>query len=212
MTAALLKGIILGVTVAFIVGPVFFTLLQTSINRGFKAGLQLALGVLLSDLLIIILSYIGLLQLLNNTYSYIWIGCCGGVLLIIFGLYSVTRKKKLPDTSKIAEVKAHKAGFLTYFIKGFLMNIINPFLLIFWITIVSYHAAQETGKGELIVFFGAALTTIFFTDALKCFVAKKLKRFIAEKTLLWLNRTVGIILIVFGLVLIFRVFYLVLPS
>lgn len=208
MTASLLKGVLLGLTVAIIVGPVFFTLLQTSINRGLKAGVQLAVGVVLSDLVLIVLSYVGILQLINNSHNYIIIGIAGGILLVVIGLYTATRKAPIAQQHGAPKLKIRKISASTFVLKGFFMNIINPFLLIFWITVMSYHGVQESTKVEITLFFSTALVTIFITDVIKCYVAKKIKRFITQNVLLWVNRIVGIVLVFFGVLLIFRVFFL----
>jgi len=209
MLVHFIKGALLGFTVAFIIGPVFFTLIQTSIYRGFRAGVQLAFGVVLSDLFLIMLSYVGLLQLLNNGQNYFIVGSVGGVLLIFIGLVTAMRAPSLDKKTANATIIVKKPGAATYITKGFIMNVLNPFLLIFWITIMSIHTVKEdVVKSEIIVFFTGTLFTIFLTDVVKCYVAKKLKRFITERILLLINRGVGVLLIAFGLVLIFRVIFL----
>lgn len=203
------RGIMLGLTVALLIGPVFFTIIQTSIYRGFRSGVFLSFGVLLSDFTLIVLSYIGILGLLNSETNQVLIGLIGGALLIIFGIVTLTRKPstKAKDTSK--SLKINKPNPLTYIVKGYFMNIMNPFLLIFWITVMSvYSTKKDVETKDIIVFFMGTLSTIFVTDVIKCYIAKKIKRFITEKTLLWINRLIGLILIGFGIVLIIRVILL----
>ena len=203
------RGIMLGLTVALLVGPVFFTIIQTSIYRGFRSGIYLSFGVVLSDFTLIVLSYIGILGLLNSETNQVLIGLIGGVLLIIFGIVTLTRKPstKAKDTSK--SLINIKPSPLTYIVKGYFMNIMNPFLLIFWITVMSvYSTRKDIENKNIIIFFIGTLSTIFVTDVIKCYIAKKIKRFITEKTLLWINRFIGLILIGFGIVLIVRVILL----
>ncbi len=203
------EGILLGITVAFIIGPVFFTIIQTSIYRGFKAGVFLSFGVMLSDLTLIVLSYIGLLELFNNISNQFTIGIIGGIILIIFGIVTFTRKPSLKNKDANQDLKIKKPGPITYITKGYFMNILNPFLLIFWITVISVFSSKENiSQSHIILFFSGTLSTIFITDVIKCYIAKKIKRFITEITLLWINRFVGIILICFGFVLIFKVIFL----
>jgi len=203
------EGVLLGITVAFIIGPVFFTIIQTSIYRGFKAGVILSFGVLMSDLTLIILSYIGLLELFSNVTNQFTIGIIGGVILIVFGIVTFTRKPSLKGKDNTQTLKIKKPGPFTYITKGYFMNILNPFLLIFWITVMSVFSAKEDiSLSRIVVFFSGTLSTIFITDVIKCYIAKKIKRFINEITLLWLNRFVGIILICFGIVLICKVIFL----
>ena len=54
-----LNAVLLGLGLAFMIGPVFFTLIETSISKGFRAALVFDLGVILADLIFISLSYFG---------------------------------------------------------------------------------------------------------------------------------------------------------
>ena len=139
----LIKGILLGITVAFLIGPVFFTIIQTSIYRGFRSGIFLSLGVLLSDLSLIVLSYIGVLGLLGKESNQLLIGIIGGILLIIFGMITLTRKPSLKEKDTKGLFNINSPGPLTYILKGYFMNIMNPFLLIFWISVMSVFSANK---------------------------------------------------------------------
>lgn len=207
MVNTIFKGILLGITVAFIIGPVFFTLIQTSIYRGFRAGVQLAFGVMLSDLTLILLSYMGILQLLNNEKNYLFVGTIGGLLLIVIGVVTFMRKPSL-EAKNISVASNTNSRIFTYISKGFFINIMNPFLLVFWITIVGMQSTvAENNTIEIVVFFSVALLTIFITDTIKCFIAKWIKKYITIKIIIWLNRLIGLTLIGFGVALILKVIF-----
>lgn len=53
MFDGLLYAAFYGFLLAFAVGPVFFSLLETSITKGFKAGLFFDLGAIASDIIFI---------------------------------------------------------------------------------------------------------------------------------------------------------------
>jgi threonine/homoserine/homoserine lactone efflux protein len=207
MVNTIFKGILLGLTVAFIIGPVFFTLIQTSIYRGFRAGVQLAFGVMLSDLSLIFLSYLGVLQLLNKEQNYILIGTIGGILLIAIGVVTFMRKPSL-EAKNISVVSNNSSRIFTYISKGFFMNIMNPFILVFWVTVMSMQSTVvENNTMYIILFFSAALLTIFITDTIKCYIAKWIKDYITYKIILWLNRLIGLTLMGYGLALLFQVIF-----
>ena len=52
-----LNAILLGVGLAFMIGPVFFTLIETSVTKGARAAIVFDLGVILGDISFILLSY-----------------------------------------------------------------------------------------------------------------------------------------------------------
>jgi threonine/homoserine/homoserine lactone efflux protein len=207
MIYSLFKGILLGFTVAIILGPAFFSLLQTSIYRGFKAGVMLALGILISDFSLISLCYFGFMQIFDNPENQLSIGIVGGVILIVFGIVTFTRKPSLGDrVNNSDESRAKKPKIFTYIGKGFIMNTLNPFLLIFWIGVVSF-ATSNYGLDykSLIFFFSGTLGTILLTDIIKCYLAIKVRKFLNLHVITWMNRLVGITLAIFGIVLIVRV-------
>lgn len=54
MTAALLKGLLLGVLLSISVGPVIFAIIKQSINNGHKAGYYFVAGVSASDITLVL--------------------------------------------------------------------------------------------------------------------------------------------------------------
>lgn len=204
MLEALLLGILLGLSVSFTVGPAFFAIIQTSIDRGFKSALYIALGILICDAFLIIICYLGLSSLFVNSSNLIWIGFAGGIILIIFGSYTYLKK---PDilrrrSSKYKTPEPQKKQFM-YILKGFFLNFANPFVYVFWISVVSGVVSNyKDGEKKLeytVIFFSGALLMIFTSDLFKSFLGFKIKKYLRPRIQLWINRIVGIILIAIGI-------------
>ena len=96
MSFAIRDGLLLGVTLAtlFGFGPALLALVQTSISRGFKAGVSLAFGVFLSDLFLVLLSFEGVIQVVEQPKNKLAFGIVSGLILIIFGIITYIRKPK----------------------------------------------------------------------------------------------------------------------
>ncbi len=71
------EGVILGLTLAIMAGPAFVTIVQTSIQKGFAAGAILVLGIFMSDLSIVTLSYLGATQILTRESNHFYFGVIG---------------------------------------------------------------------------------------------------------------------------------------
>lgn len=202
-----LQGILVGLTFAVLLGPAFFALIQTSIQRSFKTGVFLALGIFLSDLLALVLSYYGATTLLgSDPRENIYFSIIGGIILIIFGTYTFMKKGEIirPEEQKEIHIKA--PGPVIYIIKGFLLNAANPGMWFIWITtVVSTTSKFGVNSKSNYLFLAAALGTILFTDVLKCYISGQLKKFITAKILTIMNRIVGIVLVGFGTYLIINV-------
>lgn len=199
----LLEGIVVGFTIAILTGPAFFALIQTSIHRGLKSGLLLACGIFFSDAVLLLLCYLGASQIIYEGQNSLVFGMIGGTILIIYGIVTFRRKVHI-DNEYIQQVK--KPGAITYILKGFFLNFANPFIWIFWMSIVVGITSNfGVNTTSLYLFFFGILATTISTDFLKCFISNKIKHFLNLRVLAFINHFVGIALIIFGLVLIVRV-------
>jgi threonine/homoserine/homoserine lactone efflux protein len=202
----LIEGVILGLTLAmfFGFGPALFALLQTTIHRGFISGLMLAIGIFLSDLVLVGLCFVGAIQIISKPENNLAFAIISGIVLIIFGIVTYTRPVKINSDEEINE----KTPWLgTYIFKGFFLNIANPFVWIFWMgVVVGITANYEADVRSLYIFFSATLLTVLSTDILKCFASYKIKRFLTPNIMLWINRVAGIGLVLFGLFLMVKAF------
>ena len=80
-----LPAIPIGIVLAFTIGPVFFTVLETSISKGVKAAIFVDIGVVLSDIVFFVIAFFSTNSLLNsiqeNRSSWYFLG---GVLLACY--------------------------------------------------------------------------------------------------------------------------------
>ena len=197
----ILKGIQFGIVLAFLVGPVFFAIIQTSAERGFAKGVLVALGVSLSDLFYVVVCYLGLIQLIESPHFREQMAYVGGGILIVFGLYHLLIKSKKSITPAVA---ATESKSYRYVLKGFFLNAFSPMVPILWIGYISV-ASIDLGlvkDSEFVIFFGAMLVTVLVTDIAKAYLSGRLANVITPKTMMWMNIVVGVALIAYGIRLI----------
>lgn len=196
--AAAANGVLLGLLLAVLIGPSFFALIQTSISKGFVSGIFMAIGIALSDSLYIVITYLGISQILNNESIHLWLGLSGGFILMAFGAYSIV--KPIPDLTVKPVLPLKKSSLLKQSVKGFLLNGINPSVLLFWIGVASMATINyKYSFYEIIGFFMAIIATVLLTDVLKAFVAHRLKALLTVRFMKIMNVVVGVGLIFFGL-------------
>lgn len=215
-----LEGVIIGLSLALIMGfgPSFFTLIQTSISRGFKSALLLDFGIVLNDIFIVALMMMTNVQFnINDRENVIYGGIAAGIILIIFGIYTfLLSPEKIMHISENNNQKINnmnekfvdKPKWYIFLTKGFVINIFNPFVWIFWVTCVATASSNFGGnKYSMIIFFLGVFATVLFFDILKAAGAYSLKRFFTEKMMKIMNQIIGIILIIFGLYIAVRVIF-----
>jgi len=209
LASAIAEGIGLGITLAILTGPAFFALLQTSIRSGYRSGIVFSVGVLISDTTLILLSYQGALRLFSDPKNNFIIGLIGGTILVMFGIFNVYQKQPLelkPGDASVDKLLPNKMSLAVIGIKGFAINLINPFVILFWISVVSVESTRyDFSHLHIVTLFTATLLTVFGTDILKSMGANKITSFLSPKILLWVNRVAGVILIISGLTLIWKV-------
>ncbi|NQX42832.1 Threonine/homoserine/homoserine lactone efflux protein [Pedobacter steynii] len=196
MFEAILQGIGAGILFSFLTGPVFFSMIKTSIEKGFKAGFSLAVGVIFSDIIFITLTIFSAQFVDYKSEYFQYIGIVGGLFLFGIGLYYLFNKVKVSyDISEIAKVR--KRG---YILKGFLMCLLSPTTLMFWIMVGGIISVQlHYTMAEKIVFFIIAMATQLSVDGIKTYYAAKLRYRIKEKTIQNLNRIAGAVIIIFAI-------------
>lgn len=198
MSEAILEGVALGGILALMIGPVFFMLINTSLKKGLTPAIYMALGVMLSDAMFITLAFFGSTYIRNFNMHNVVIGLTAGIILIVFGLINLLKKPRV--SAKALELVDDRKTFFIDTVKGFMMNTLNPFALIFWMGVAGTVSVKESFSHiHLLAFFTATLCTVFATDFLKAYLASRLKKIITPGFLLWMNRLTGIALLVYGI-------------
>jgi len=196
----------LGFFLAFMIGPVFFVLIETSVIKGFRAALAFDFGVIIADILFIAIAYFSSFQLLENLSNQPGLYVFGGTILAVYGfiIYFKKQKKEAIETMKIV---IPKTNYFTLFIKGFFLNFINIGVLVFWLgVIIVVGPSLENDSNRFIVFFGTMISAYFITDIFKILLAKQLKNKLTPETIIKVKRLLGLILVVCGTVLIIKGF------
>jgi threonine/homoserine/homoserine lactone efflux protein len=201
----IIEGAILGLTLAVLLGPALFALIQTSIHRGFRSGVFMAIGIFFSDITLVFLCYMGAMRIISSGHNRLIFGIIAGAILIIYGVVAFIRHVKINGNGNNTNGNSHP-GWVTFVLKGYFLNVANPYVWLFWMT-VTVGVTSDYGDDNIhsaTMFFTGALLMILITDIVKAYVAKKIKTLLNEKNVRRLNKVVGILLFFFGIVLIAR--------
>jgi threonine/homoserine/homoserine lactone efflux protein len=205
MTDAVLKGIVLGLLLSIAVGPILFTIIKQSINNGIKGGLAFIAGVSLSDISLAIASNF-FTELFNTIIERKeLVGIVGSFFLITVGIYFLFFKKVAVNEEGKQLMILRKRDYVKLSVAGFFMNILNPLIIGFWLT-TSTSFAPHTLRQRFFI-FSIALALVLFSDIMKVLLANKIRKRLTLKNILLLNRLNGIILIGFGVVLLWGLLF-----
>lgn len=202
MVKAILEGILSGLVLSCMIGPVFFGLLHASIYKGFRKAVFFALGVASSDSFFIMLTYFGVMRFLDSERFKFVFMIVGGSIMCVFGIYYLF--KSAPDHIDVQnETKQPKKANL--WLKGFVLNAINPSVFLFWIGMVSFVTIKyDNHKLYVMSFFIASIITVFSADISKAYIANKIKVYFTTRLLNKLNKALGIVILAAGLSLLYK--------
>ncbi|RCH56511.1 LysE family translocator [Mucilaginibacter hurinus] len=202
MLEAIISGIGIGLVLTFITGPVFFSLIKTSIERGFHAGVYFSLGVVAVDVVFVGAILFGS-QLVDITpKSKIIAGIIGSLILFIVGIFYLFKKADVNYNNNTPST-IRRTG---YFLKGFLMCIFNPTILFHWMMVIgtastTYHEGVANRELKIAIMFLTVLLVQFGLDTLKAFYANKLRAKISVHLVHRLNQIAGVALIIASFIL-----------
>ena len=200
---AILKGVAMGLLLVISVGPVVFTILKQSINNGKAGGFSFVAGVWISDFLLIVLSNL-FSELVTMILDFkMQIGVVGSAFLIGMGIVYIFFKKVHIHPEEIT-IPLKSSDHARIALQGFLLNTLNPAVIAFWLTTATAIAVSHTIRDRIIIFSTALIFNIS-ADVIKVRLAGKLRKKLTIKNIRLVNKISGLILLVFGTVLLFGV-------
>jgi threonine/homoserine/homoserine lactone efflux protein len=194
----IIKGFRFGMLLQLAVGPMCLMVFNTSASEGLLHGLLLVMAITLIDGLYIALSGVGVAALLSNERIKLVIKLFGCVVLVLFGLSTMTSalgKELLPSLALF-----RSDGVRNIFLKGLLMTASNPLTIIFWSGVFSSQVIQHGLKKQQLIWFGfgCVLSTLSFLSLI-AILGKMVGSFLPPVIITGMNVVVGGLLIVFGI-------------
>lgn len=205
---AILKGLAMGLLLALSVGPVIFTIIKHSINNGKAGGFSFVIGVWFSDFLLVILSN-AFSELVTQLLDFkIVIGIAGSAFLIGMGLFYLFLKKVHIHPEDVAMPPMRSSDHAKIALQGFLLNTLNPAVMAFWLTAATAIAITHSVRDRIII-FTTALALNMGADVIKITLAGKVRKKLTLKNIRLINKISGLILLLFGTVLLLGVLFFV---
>lgn len=206
----ILSAIPLGFFLSFMIGPVFFVLLETSVVKGFRAAVMFDLGVVLADVVFILIAFFSSYRLIQSIKDDPALFIFGGLVMLTYGIISFINNRKEAKKNIDPEDPAElaKNNYFSLFIKGFFLNFINIGVLGFWLAILITIGPQlELKTSRMLTFFSTLIIVYFITDLFKIILAKQLRNQLNPKNILLIKKFISVVLIICGLVLLSQAWF-----
>ncbi len=194
----LFKGIIAGLWVSVPLGPIGVLLIQRTMNKGVKSGFISGLGVATADTFYAMIAVFGITFLSNFFESQQTIlTILGIIILLVMGI----KMYNSDPVSCLKKKKENSGNEFTDFFSMFMLTITNPLTIIIFSTVfalLGIGLIQTNKFGAIVVTFGiyigASLWWFLLSSGVNFFRHK-----IKLKSLFWMNRITGVIIILIAL-------------
>ena len=190
-------------------GPTFFALIQMGMQGGKSAGLRMAMGIFLSDMLVALACFLGLSTLFTTWWFQLGFSSFAALGIIFLGAKGILVEYKsfLRNVQKPVNKN-------TNFFQGFLVNLLNPFVILLWVGILGAISVGHDSKGSqyfILVEMLSILLTVFSLDLGKVYLSDFIGKKLNYRIYFFVNRYVGIILLVIGFYYVYHFIKLLIP-
>lgn len=205
-----IEAIGIGFLLSIMPGPIFFLLLETSITKGIRAAISFDVGVILSDLIYIFFAsiFFGELKQFDLGDNKLLFRTISGVIFIAYGLYNYFKRVEIIGRENSATIEIQAKQHVLLLLKGFILNFANPFVVFYWLSVMTLGQAisDNTHEASASIFIIFVLGTFFSFDLIKIILAKALRSLVTDSFLKALNKLIGIVFTVIGVLLIVQYF------
>ncbi len=192
----LLKGIILGFSIAAPVGPIGILCIRKTLQFGRFSGFFSGLGAACADTIYGLIAALGLTLVSDFLIAHqLWLRIIGGAFLIFLGAKTFFA----PVDEKTKNV-SHKT-LIGDFISTFFLTIINPLTILSYLAIfaalgIGHMQGNYLNTGWLVfgVFLGSSLWWLILSEGVTLF-----RKRVSQKMMHYVNRIAGLTIAVFGL-------------
>ncbi|HTK09802.1 MAG TPA: LysE family transporter [Ktedonobacteraceae bacterium] len=203
-TNFLFRGVLIGLSIAAVVGPMSILCIQRTLRRGFPYGIVSALGIATADGLYGCIAGFGLTVISGFlVHQQLWVHGLGGLFLLYLGCKSLLSP---PATHAASTIKA--SGFVGAYVSTLLLTLTNPMTILSFAAIFAGLGVAGNKNDTLTallvvcgVFLGSTIWWLILTGG----VSLLRDRFTAL-WLLWINRISGVAITLFGLFALLSIF------
>jgi threonine/homoserine/homoserine lactone efflux protein len=199
MVAIMLNGFLTGLILQIAIGPVFFFILNISLQKTVIDGLFAISAVTLVDYIFIALAVLGVGKLLEKPKIKHALGIISSLVLILFGIImilSINQSNQVTSPNNLIE-----SNYVSSFISAFILTISSPLTIVFWTSLFATKAIEKGYAQKQLIFFGiaAGLATLVFLGS-SVTLLSIFRASIPLALLRVLNTAVGLLLIIYGVI------------
>ncbi len=216
MLSVMFYGLLYGFAISMPIGPANIELIRRGMNCGFKEAFEVGMGAALSDALLCLLVYFGVVKIILASKllnSLLGIGCSALMFYFGFsGFKTIFIDRHKPDVLKyLKEGRGSKRSALAM---GFSINTTNPMVIGFWVVFlgaVTSYSRMKASFDEHPNFSIFLFSFFVFCGSLGWFyllakIVHKGKKYITSSIFELISFVCSSLFIIFGFLLVYGVY------
>lgn len=189
-------GATVGVLLAAPIGPINIEIVRRGLRDGFLNGWLTGLGALSADTIYAMIIVLGLAQFAENESVRIVLFIAGAMMMFYIGYQSI--RTSLHETAVDTSPAPRGRSYVT----GFLMAALNPFGIVYWLTVgagLTADAVTRFGDGAApILVVGVTIGILSWVTVISV-IAQVSRRFVTGKAMQWITGISGVLLLGYAL-------------
>lgn len=197
--STLLSFFFLGISLSAPIGPINAAQLNKGISKGFWHAYVIGLGAVVADIIYMLLVYFGVIHLLESPFIKTFLWLFGFFVLVYTGVESIKDAGKISDSPQLIN-KGATLG--KTFVSGFLISLLNPLSILFWLGIygsVLAKAIHDFSLHQLLLYSAMIVLGILLWDITMATASSIFRKFLTTKILKAISIVSGLSLIGFGI-------------
>lgn len=190
------NGLITGLLFQLALGPVFFFIINLTLQKTIFDGLVAVMAVTIVDYFYITLAIVGIGKLFKKQKIKKIFGIISSIVLIIFGIIII---KNITGENISTIINTNSTSLFSSFASVFLLTISSPLTIVFFTSLFATKAIEYNyTKRELFIFgFSTGLATLIFMGT-SVIIFSLIKESVPVTLIQILNLAVGCLLIGYG--------------
>jgi len=204
MIVIMLDGFLTGLNLQIAIGPVFFFILNLSLQKSVIDGLFAVIAVTIVDYMFIALAVLGVGKLLEKPKIKFTLGIISSFVLMLFGIIMILSIGQSSQFSNPNDLM--QSNYIASFISAFLLTVSSPLTIVFWTSLFAAKAIERGYAQNQLLYFGVAagLATLIFLGS-SVSLLSFFKASLPIALLRVLNTAVGLLLMLYGIMRLYKI-------
>jgi threonine/homoserine/homoserine lactone efflux protein len=187
------SGLLLGLAAGLAPGPLLTLVISQALSHGTREGVKIALAPMISDAPIILATLLLVSYLQANPWPLGLLSCFGALFILRLAFHSFCAK--IPEGPTAAAANS--------WVKGTLVNLLNPHPYLFWLTVGTPFLAKAwiRSPGNALLWVFGFYVALVGSKIVLAVLAGKSRTFLNPGKLAWINRALGVMLVIFAVLL-----------